>query len=103
MNNFKAGDLALIVGAYKCKENIGKAVIVSHMIDSQGRSPNGRPVLMNIPCYVVYGEGLTISVWHGDQFMFTQQSEYTICRPCDLMPLRGDFTHSKEKQEEQPA
>lgn len=101
MNNFKAGDLALIVGAVKCTENIGKVVTLGSILSAGDLTPNGRTARSN--GYVVYGDGLLISNWASGEYLFKEKSAFTICRPCDLMPIKGDFATVKEKQEEQPA
>lgn len=105
MNEFKAGDLALVIRA-KNPENVGKVVELLRYDNSQyiSHAPYGPGSSLNInlePGWLVKSEGLLI----GRAYSPDNKAIETIAafRQSHLMPLKGDFAPVKEKQEEQPA
>lgn len=98
-HQFKPGDLALIVGAHRLKENIGKTCeLIEFLAPSQvsaWRDPaDDRPVsnASGREVWLVAGEGLVSSI----------QDTYGAClvMPAHLMPLRGEFAPEQQKAKE---
>lgn len=94
-NQFKPGDLALIVGATTDTKNIGKAVELIELVPpytySKSILPNGYRATHNepTPCWLVAGESL---VQHDQSF-----NGFGIRAPHFLVPLRGDFEQEQER------
>jgi len=95
-NQFKPGDLALIVGARRYVENIGKTCQVIELLQpsevSKWRDPaDGRTVanMAGTQCWLVVGEGLVSGI----------ESTRGACLalPRHLMPLRGDSQPEQQK------
>ncbi|MNO66377.1 hypothetical protein D3C76_571640 [compost metagenome] len=98
-HQFKPGDLALIVGAHRFTENIGKTCeLVEFLVPGQvsaWRDPaDGRPVsnASGRECWLVVGEGLVSSI--------QDTSGACLAMPAHLMPLRGDFEPEQQKAKE---
>lgn len=101
-HQFKSRDLALIVGARRYVENIGKTCElvellqpseVSKWIDPQ----DGRAVenAAGAQCWLVIGDGL-FGGWKNTRGA-------CLVLPSHLMPLRGDFATEQQKSQEVPA
>ncbi|UOF22020.1 hypothetical protein [Pseudomonas syringae] len=102
-NQFKPGDLALIVGAFSMVENIGKQCELIQLVqlDEIYTAPNGLKYQhADVPVWIVRGEGLCR--WFEDGTV--EQSDWGLCAPVHLMPLRDDFIPEQQKADEaQPA
>ena len=101
-NQFKPGDLALIVGANSMFQNIGKACELIQLVEMGElyTAPNG--VLYqhaDSACWVVTGDGLCR--WFEDGSI--EQSDWGLCEPRHLRSLRGDFQPERQKSREVPA
>lgn len=105
MNEFKAGDLALVIKA-RNPENLGKVVellrcssesTISHQPYADGNTANDQLAL----CWVVKGSGILVGRKHISDLVTLES--VAVCPQSHLMPLKGDFAPIKEKQEEQPA
>lgn len=97
-NQFKPGDLALIVGAYRTSENIGKSCLLIEVLDpekfSQWLRPyNGLPIRNTEirPGWIVEGDDL-VSCFG--------ENGWALVDPKHLMPLKGTETPQLEKQKE---
>lgn len=97
-HNFKAGDMALIVGAHTLINNIGKVCELVEILApeqiSTWRDPKDNCRIQNGDvgsAWVVVGDGL-IS-WCGN-------AGRAIADPSHLMPLRGDFIPEQQKAKE---
>lgn len=100
-NQFKAGDLAVIVGANSLTQNIGKHCELRRFIVKGDMyiAPNGEVYQHDdVPCWVVTGEGL-FWVADGDPV----QGDFGVHEPRHLMRLRDGFTTSPERAQEVPA
>lgn len=99
MNEFKAGDLAIII---HCDDpyNLGKQVELVQFVENREvyESPTGLTVINTSGTHVWVCAG-DVEIVRGDETVhgFTQKI------PRNLMPLKGEFAPVKEKQEEQPA
>lgn len=98
-NQFKAGDLALIVGANTMIKNIGKSCELVQLVERDGFyvAPNG--VLYQHAgdhCWLVTGDGLCR--WFDDGSI--EQSDWGLCEQRHLRPLRGDFAPDLQKSSE---
>lgn len=100
-NQFKAGDLAVIVGANSLTQNIGRLCELRQFIVSGDMyvAPNGVTYQHDdVPCWVVAGEGL---FWVADGEPV--QGDFGVHEPRHLMPLRGDIATAPERAQEVPA
>jgi len=98
-NQFKAGDLAMIVGANLLIQNIGKSCRLVQLVrmDEIYVAPNGVKYQHgDVPCWVVLGDG--VCSWHEDGSV--HQADWGLCEPRHLMPLRGDFAPEQQKTKE---
>lgn len=98
-HQFKAGDLALIVGARKCPQNIGLTCELVEFLEvgqvSAWRDPaDNRPVVngADAPCWLVVGDGLASGIEQTT-------GACLVLRP-HIMPLRGDFAPELQKSRE---
>ncbi|NNJ16375.1 hypothetical protein CSV86_014695 [Pseudomonas putida CSV86] len=102
-HQFKPGDLALIVGAFRFVENIGKTcTLVQHL--SKGdiyQLPDGRKaVTLAESGWLVEGDGiigLACLLVDGD---VVRVDDIGVANPRNLMPLRGDFEPEQQKAKE---
>ncbi|WP_431482248.1 hypothetical protein [Pseudomonas solani] len=99
MSKFKPGDLALVIKANH-EENIGKIVTLirftsESVIDCGDGSKTINPD--NLTCWVIQHEELVTT---NELLGFKYQSFTGACPESWLMPLRGDFQHEQEKEEE---
>lgn len=87
-NQFKPGDLALIVSASPgLEQNIG---LVVEVVEIKSPATDAYPIC-------VRGEGVVgRRPWGGP----TSQVATIWCRPAQLMPLRGDFEPERQKAKE---
>lgn len=101
-NNFKPGDLALIVKAHHA-ENIGKVVelirydegeLIDHApyADIQTENPGG------MPCWLVIGE-ITVTRIFGEG-LGPRTTTTAAFLQSHLMPLEGDFSPEQTKSRE---
>ncbi|AVI85618.1 MULTISPECIES: hypothetical protein [Pseudomonas syringae group] len=97
-NQFKPGDLALIVGAHTTPENIGKVCELVELLApeqiSTWRDPADGQRIQNGDvgsAWVVIGDGLTS--WCGS-------SGWVMADPIHLLPLRRDFVPEQQKAKE---
>jgi hypothetical protein len=100
-HQFKAGDLAIIIGAFNVPSNIGKVCeLVERLAPeqvSQWVDPNDGTRIQNAtdhPGWVVIGDGLS-SVFATAGWVLAVERH--------LMPLRGDFSPDLQKSREVPA
>ncbi|AVQ10298.1 putative ATPase [Myoviridae environmental samples] len=97
-HQFKAGDLALIVGANLLEQNIGRQCeLVQLVIDGEiYDAPDGKRYQHgDVTCWVVTGEG--ICSWYEDGGI--HQSDWGVCEPRHLMPLKGDQSPAQTNTE----
>lgn len=100
-HNIKAGDLALVVGAFRITENIGKTVRVEEFLAdeqvSRWTDEKGRPTRNDGDSggWLVSGSGLE-SGCKG-------RKGFALIDPKHLMPLRGDLSPSRQKAQQVPA
>jgi len=100
-NQFKAGDLAMIVGANSLTQNIGKQCQLREFVLSGDCyvAPNGVVYRHDdVPCWTLVGEGL-VAVVEGE----VVQLGFCIHEPRHLMPLRDDFAPTGQKSKAVPA
>lgn len=101
-NQFKAGDLALIVGCYMFKENLGQVCeLKRHLREGESYlTPDG--VLATSPgdCWLVEGEGVTGAYKCPINGDITRTPGFALASPAHLMPLRGDFAPEQQKTKE---
>ncbi|BAP80928.1 hypothetical protein MT1_3753 [Pseudomonas sp. MT-1] len=102
MNNFKPGDLALIVNS-KITENIGRVVELVRSTDEEIiQAPDGG-VFANpdrLACWVVAGEALKATrVLSGAESF----NRFGAAAEKNLMPLRGEFQPERQQSREVPA
>ena len=98
-HNFKPGDLALIVGACRLPENIGKTCqlvefLAPEQVSSWRDPSDNRPIInaSGTHVWLVVGEYLVSSI--------RDTSGACLALPIHLMPLRGDFTPEQQKSRE---
>lgn len=100
-NNFKPGDLALIVGSSKgVSPNIGMAVeLVIKLGTNDGFSlPDGRRLINRGPaCWVIEAPGLSTALHQGG---WVDVGGMALAMEPHLIPLRGDFTPEQQKAKE---
>lgn len=97
-NNFKPGDLALIVGCRKDPVDIGKCVELVEFMEpgaiSEWRAPSHGKRVENCTGFRVWLVAsdalLSSSGCHG----------YTLCQEKHLQPLRGNFAPEQQKAKE---
>lgn len=97
-NQFKPGDLAMIIGALNVVSNIGKTCeLVEFLLPgeiSDWRDPSDGMRLRNgtgKAAWLVVGDGVRSSCG---------SSGWVLAHPRHLMPLRGDFEPEQQKQRE---
>ena len=99
-NQFKPGDLALIISSIKRPENVGKACeLVAFMVPGERLlfEFDGRKAIKHIganPAWLVAGDDV---IGSGGEVGFA------LVRPDNLMPLRGDFAPEQQKAMERIA
>ena len=96
-NQFKEGDLALIVGAFSMTQNIGKVVeLVQFVVSGETYvAPDGVTYRHEgLACWVVVGDGV---VCRSSCEIF---NDFGLHIPEHLMPLRGDYAPECSKHEE---
>ncbi|MFP3849122.1 hypothetical protein [Pseudomonas sp. W5-01] len=92
---FKAGDLAIIVGANSLTQNIGKQCQLREFVQSGDCyvAPNGVVYRHDdVPCWTLVGDDLVAVI--EDEVV---QIGFGIHEPRHLMPLGGDFDPSELK------
>lgn len=97
-NQFKAGDLAMIVGANSLTQNIGKQCQLREFVVSGDCyvAPNGVVYRHDdVPCWTLVGDGL-VAVVEGE----VVQLGFGIHEPRHLMPLRDDFAPERQNSRE---
>ena len=97
-NQFKPGDLVMIVGANSLTQNIGKQCELREYVTSGDVfvAPNGSMYQHDdSPCWTLRGEGL-VSVIDGE----VVQCDFAVHEPRHLMPLRGDFQPERQQSRE---
>lgn len=103
-NNFKPGDLAIIVGSNKgISPNIGKAVSLKMKLATESgfSLPDGRRVTNKGPeCWLVEGDDLSASLNSGG---WIDLGGVALVEERHLMPLRGEFAPDQAKSHELPA
>ncbi|RMR53275.1 hypothetical protein ALP83_02317 [Pseudomonas syringae pv. actinidiae] len=101
-NQFKSGDLAIIVGANSLTQNIGKQCELREFVTSGDFyvAPNGEVYRHDdVPCWTLVGDGL-VAVVEGE----VVDLGFGIHEPRHLMPLRDDLIPEQQKAKEaQPA
>ena len=104
-HQFKAGDLALIVGANTFIENIGAVCELVQFFEPGGRvkAPDGSSHLAPGYCWLVIGDGVVGA--YDSRFLreVVRTPGYGLVAPEHLMPLRGDFAPSEQKSQAVPA
>ncbi|WP_346395227.1 hypothetical protein [Pseudomonas syringae] len=100
-NQFKPGDLALIVGSSKgISPNIGMAVelIQNLSTNDEFNLPDGRRLLNRGPaCWVIAAAGLLASRHDGG---WIDVGGIALVMEHHLIPLRGDFAPEQQKAKE---
>jgi hypothetical protein len=94
-HQFKAGDLAIIVGANSLTQNIGKQCQLREFVKSGDCyvAPNGEVYRHDdVPCWTLVGDGL-VAVVEGE----VVDLGFGIHEPRHLMPLRDDFAPAGQK------
>ena len=96
-HQFKVGDLALIVGARKVTENIGKVCELVEFLEvdqiSEWHTPgNDRPIhnLGPVSAWIVIGDDLV---------SFAGNAGYVAVRESHLIPLKGDQSPTQTNTE----
>jgi hypothetical protein len=103
MSEFKAGDLALIVGSrHKVSPNIGKSVELVKVIKNgeEFDCPDGKSRRSGVgfDAWLVEGEGLiSHSIAHGWRYA----GGIALIEERYLMPLRGEFQPEQQKSKEE--
>lgn len=100
-NQFKPGDLALIV-ACKVPELIGRVVELVEMIPAGGATKGGDREWINqtnAAAWLVTGAGLFCLTVKGN----IEPDTFTSISERKLMPLRGDLQPERQKSQEVPA
>lgn len=99
--NIKAGDLALVVGAFRITENIGKTVRVEEFLTegqvSLWADEEGRPARNDCG-----GGGWLVSA-SGLESGCKGRKGFALINPKHLMPLRGDRSPTRQKAQQVPA
>lgn len=100
-HNIKAGDLALVVGAFRITENIGKTVRVEEFLAdgqvSRWTDEKGRPTRNDCG-----SAGWLVSA-SDLQSGCKGRKGFALVDPKHLMPLRGDRSPSRQKAQQVPA
>ena len=98
MSKFKAGDLAVIIGAFNVTSNIGQACELVEYLQAEQVStwvdPSDGLRIQNAagsPAWLVVGSELTS--WCGSP-------GWVLAAERHLMPLRGDFQPEQQKAKE---
>jgi hypothetical protein len=92
---FKAGDLAIIVGANSLTQNIGKQCQLREFVQSGDCyvAPNGVVYRHDdVPCWTLVGDDLVADI--EDEVV---RLGFGIHEPRHLMPLRDDFAPAQLK------
>lgn len=94
MSELQPGMLALVVGADKCIENIGKIVQLSHFVKKGDPTPMR---MAGVDCWVAYGDDL----YTNATIQGLQKPGYGVFRSSDLLPIKPeadplDVTHKEE-------
>lgn len=102
MNNFKPGDLALVIKANN-PENVGRVVELIRYDDSEliDHAPDGPFKTRNperLPCFVSRGRFVA-----SDLFGTKTSAEVCAVPVAWLIPLRGDFQPERQQSREVPA
>lgn len=100
-HQFKAGDLAIIVGANSLTQNIGKQCQLREFVESGDCyvAPNGVVYRHDdVPCWTLVGDGLVAVV--EDEVV---QLGFGIHEPRHLMPLRDGLAPTGQKSKAVPA
>jgi len=94
-HQFKAGDMAMIVGANSLTQNIGKQCQLREFVVSGDCyvAPNGMVYQHDdVPCWTLVGDGL-VAVVEGE----IVQLGFGVHEPRHLMPLSDDFAPTEQK------
>lgn len=100
-HQFKAGDLAIIVGANSLTQNIGKQCQLREFVESGDCfvAPNGMVYWHDdVPCWTLVGDELA-AVLDGE----VVHIGFGVHEPRHLMPLRDDFAPTGQKTKAVPA
>ena len=93
-NQFKPGDLALIINSIKRPENVGKScelvafMVPGERIEFEFDGNKGITHIGANPAWLVAGDGVIGS---------NGKAGFALVRPINLMPLRGDFSPEQQK------
>lgn len=98
-HQFKPGDLALIVGAHRFKENIGSVVeIVAFLtVGQRYKTPDGATVNCTGNGWEVTGESVCGGYTGRRTGRVTRTPKHGFVDPAHLIPLRGDFSTEQYK------
>ncbi|HID9917509.1 TPA: hypothetical protein ACXI31_005654 [Pseudomonas aeruginosa] len=94
MSKFKAGDIALIIGANVLTQNIGKVVELSAFVEDGDLYVGPDAELYrhsDIGCWIVRGEGV---IFRTDKEL---REGFGICEERHLMPLPKDQAPEQQK------
>jgi hypothetical protein len=98
-NQFKAGDLALLVQAHR-EVNIGKTVELVRFSRDRwvpyGDDGHTADNSQMAPCWVINGDIVTDQDFEDENVSLKQ----AVALECHLMPLRGDFQPEQQKARE---
>lgn len=101
-NQFKPGDLALIVGAHRYPENIGAVVeLISYLAaGEQYTTPDGSIVTVGGDSWEVVGESVCGGYVLRMSGRVVRTPKHGLADPAHLMPLRRDFVPEQAKSHE---
>ena len=83
MSELQPGMLALVIGADKCVENIGKIVQLNHFVRKGEATPKR---IAGLDCWVAYGDDLFTNA----SIEGLQKPGYGIFKPSDLLPIKPE-------------
>ncbi|MEC4022168.1 MULTISPECIES: hypothetical protein [Pseudomonas] len=101
-HQFKPGDLALIVGAHRLTENIGKTCTLQRFLQPGEfySLPDGGQSISLSHAWLVDGDGVKGLTLNRNSGLIEPVIGSGLVDPQHLMPLRGDFAPEQQKAKE---
>lgn len=101
-HELKAGDLALIVGAHRLPDNIGKTCTLLRFVrkDEFYSLPDGTRAKALNCSWLIEGDGITGITRNLITGEIKEIGGSALVDPRHLMPLRGDFNPEQQKSKE---
>lgn len=101
-HNFKPGDLALIVGATKCIDQIGVVCELDRYINEgdEYRTPSGNLCRAGLGAWLVVGDSVNGRYLKKSTGREIRTPGQALVLEKLLMPLRGDFAPEQQKAKE---